>query len=573
MHFHLSRRARVAALAVLALLVAIVVTLLMSGPASGRGGEASTEAEARSAATRQVGHTDATRRDGAAGSGATYSATGSGPIMGNAHRLSESAARAAGTAPVLRDIWVDPVNGRDSRTGATRSLAVRTVSEAWSRIPYGRALTGTGYRIQLVAGRYTAAHLPDNGWWEDRHGTRRFPVVIRSADGRGAAAFTETVSLYDVDHVSLVGVRVAPRGSGDVLHCELCNHVLLRRVRLAGDGSPQEVLKANQSRHLYVRDSNISGAWQNPIDFVAVQHGRITGNRIHDGGDWCIYVKGGSAYFRIDRNEIYDCGIGGFVAGQGTGFEFMTSPWLHYEAYDIKFVNNIVHDTSGAGMGVNGAYNALLAYNTLYRVGSTSHAIEIAQGARSCDGDVAACRARLAAGGWGTTGEGGQWIPNRNVFVYDNVLYNPPGFRSTWAQFDFHGPARTPSGSNVPSPARADTNLRIAGNVIWNGPSDLDLGVGSGSGCQPSNPKCNAAQLRRDNTINTVRPQLVDPSHGDFRPVQGGNVDRRRAVAIPDFTWSGLPSRPVVPPGSTDNSVPRTLAGSLRDSWGRPGAY
>ena len=26
-------------------------------------------------------------------------------------------------------------------------------------------------------------------------------------------------------------------------------------------------------------------------------------------------------------------------------FEYMTSPWLHYEAYDIKFVNNVIHDT------------------------------------------------------------------------------------------------------------------------------------------------------------------------------------------------------------------------------------
>ena len=27
----------------------------------------------------------------------------------------------------------------------------------------------------------------------------------------------------------------------------------------------------------------------------------------------------------------------------------MRSPWLHYEAYDIKFVNNVLHDLPGVG--------------------------------------------------------------------------------------------------------------------------------------------------------------------------------------------------------------------------------
>jgi hypothetical protein len=43
----------------------------------------------------------------------------------------------------------------------------------------------------------------------------------------------------------------------------------------------------------------------------------------------------------------------------------MTAPWIQYEAYDIKFVNNIIHDTDGAGIGVNGGYNILMAYNTI----------------------------------------------------------------------------------------------------------------------------------------------------------------------------------------------------------------
>jgi hypothetical protein len=67
-----------------------------------------------------------------------------------------------------------------------------------------------------------------------------------------------------------------------------------------------------------------------------------------------MYEKGGSAYFQVEGNEFYDCGTGGFTAGQGTGFQFVVAPWLHYEAYNIKVINNIIHSTDGAGLGVNG---------------------------------------------------------------------------------------------------------------------------------------------------------------------------------------------------------------------------
>lgn len=34
---------------------------------------------------------------------------------------------------------------------------------------------------------------------------------------------------------------------------------------------------------------------------------------------------------------------------QGTGFEFMEAPWLTYEAYDLRFTNNIITNVWGAG--------------------------------------------------------------------------------------------------------------------------------------------------------------------------------------------------------------------------------
>jgi hypothetical protein len=47
--------------------------------------------------------------------------------------------------------------------------------------------------------------------------------------------------------------------------------------------------------------------------------------------------------------------------------QYMVRPWLQYEAYGIRVTNNIVYNTWGAGLGVAGGYNILMAYNTVYR--------------------------------------------------------------------------------------------------------------------------------------------------------------------------------------------------------------
>jgi len=477
------------------------------------------------------------------------------------------------STPTLTDVWVDPLHGNDDAGGATRGQALGSVAAAWERIPQGTPLTQTGYRICLVAGSYPEDNLPAS--WESRYGTFSCPIILQAVDGTGTARLV-SVNLLDCRYVYLIGLRLETP-YGDAVHCERCDHVLVRRCTLLGTrpDEAQETMKVNQSQHVYLEDSEIAGAWGNAVDYVAVQYGHVQGCRIHNAGDWCIYLKGGSANLRVEGNEIYNGGTGGFSAGQGTGLEFMTSPWLHYEASDIQFINNVVHDTDGAGMGVNGGYNVLLAYNTLYRVGRRSHAIEVVFGQRGCDGETGRCADYLAAGGWGSTAsEPREPIPDRNIYIYNNLLYNPPGFQSQWSHFAIYG-AQTPSpGSNIPSPARCDTNLRVRGNLIWNGPAGLPLGVeGSDQGCRPGNPTCTAAQLRADNGINTVQPQLVNPAGGDFRPVAGGNVLHATAYAIPAFPGGDRPRPPLAPEGDLSNRVPYDRDGVLRTGVGPPGAY
>lgn len=492
-------------------------------------------------------------------------------------------------SPSLQQIWVDPARGDDRANGRSAADAVRTMSEAWNRIPVNSSsspLTSAGYEIRLMPGEYAAAAVPH--YMERRFGSQSAPIVIRAASGPGTATLRAGLNVANVAYLYLIDLDIVPTPAADVFHCESCDHLLIRGVTFTGGVRPvegsaapvaHETVKINQSTHVYIEDSRIGGAGDNAIDFVAVQDGHIIGNRVHAAGDWCGYVKGGSSNILVDSNEFYDCGTGGFTVGQGTGLQFMTAPWIHYEAYGIRVVNNIVHDTEGAGLGVNGGYNVLVAWNTLYRVGSRSHVIEAGFGARSCDAaDVAAerqqCEQRILAGAWGTTavddGDNFVRIPNQHVFVINNVVFNPEGEGSQWQHFQIAGVHEGQSGPGAPDSNRADQDLRIAGNVIWNGPVEQALGLGGDSGCQSSHATCSETYVRANNAINTRQPAFADLANGDVRPI--GALAQERSVAVPDFSWDDRPSRPQAPAGERSNRVAFDRNGRAREATDPPGA-
>jgi len=129
-------------------------------------------------------------------------------------------------------------------------------------------------------------------------------------------------------------------------------------------------------------------------------------------------------------------------------------------------------------------------------------------------------------------------------------------------------------GGNLPPLSRADDGLVIRGNIIWNGPADKPL-LDDVEGVYhlAARPTADAAQLLRDNAINTLKPELIDPEHGDFRPTPGGNLYRCATDAIPDFDWFDAPTRPAVPPGNPNNQVILDRAGHPRLPGGPPGAF
>lgn len=406
-----------------------------------------------------------------------------------------------------RDIWVDPVEGSDSATGENREAALRTLAEAWRRVPVAKVIDKP-ITIALMAGEYPESAIPE--YLEDRHGGVDSWITIQSADGPGRAILRGDLNVFNVEYLAVVDLTIAP--GGDAFHCEQCSHLTLRGVELDGSPDAWETLKVNQSVHIEVLDSDIHGAGDNAIDFVAVRHAVVRNNTIHDADDWCAYAKGGSIDIVVEGNEIYDCGTGGFTAGQGSGFQYMVPPNLTYEAEDVTVRGNRIHDIEGAGIGVAGGHNILIEENHMKRVGDRSHLLEIVYGGRTCDGPPEdesreRCAEYLDAGGWGTAAPTGESIriPNKDVVIRNNVIENPPGYQSQWQHFWIAPPVdgldQTDSG--VPLPLAADDGLVITGNTINNGAAEMPLGVGGeDAGCQDVNPTCNAAQLLRDNNIN-----------------------------------------------------------------------
>jgi hypothetical protein len=502
-------------------------------------------------------------------------------------------------------LYVDPVFGDDGRAGTSPSTALRTLRETWMRTT--ALVASASVTINLMPGTYPCEPDEASGdcenYFSDLPGAEGRTVALRALNGAGTVLIRGGMDMARVSHFSMADLTLAAGGAyptnasgNNVLHLAEADHVLLQGLTLAGpsgitdmDNTIQEVLKVNQADHFDLEGSDLSGTFQTVLDYFSVHYGSIRNNRIHRSGGRCAYLKGGSAYFKIEGNAFFDCREAGIQAGEGSNFPVMRTPFLHYEAYDMKIVNNVFHDIYGAGLSAAGGYDILMAYNTLYRIGladEQGRSWGLAQfifGSRGCTptdevpnpGPV--CASLAAQGGWGPdrAAEGMEIIPNRNVFVFNNVFYNPAPARTDYQHLTVFAPVNVPAPfENILSPSAADDDLRLRGNVLWNGPADLPLGVEDpSSGCRPSNPTCNASQLRADNAINTVEPTLVNPEGGDFHPSPGSSILSLHSVAIPDFSGDDRPDPPSTPAGDYSNAVPLDRDGRPRSAAGPPGAY
>jgi hypothetical protein len=503
---------------------------------------------------------------------ATGELTSAGSVRGGPHYKTGN--------PAFTDIWVSP-GGDDNNSGTSRSASLATLAEAWRRIPAGTL--SRAHRIRLVAGTYVG----QSPFLADRHGTRTAPIVIQSEVGgatrRDTTIFAGTIDIADSQFVYLLDLTIRPADSSDdAVHLQHGDHLLLRNVVIrafdaTGGRNSRDLVKINQVTHAFVEDTDLAGATENALDLVAVHCGHIIASDVHEADDWCAYVKGGAFALRVEANRFFDCDGGGFTAGQGTGFQFMVSPQIHYEAYAVAVVNNVVHDVDKSAFGAQGAYNVLIAYNTAFRAGQGyDHVLAAEPGEHTCDGGEPTerdpCDTNRRAGGWGPTSAQPSdlivHIPNKHVFIYNNVLWNDETPSDQLLRVP--DPYPNPAGFGTPTSALSDDDLRLVGNIIANGgptqPYTTD------GGCLDPHPTCGPTATRRLNQLNTTIPQLVNPAASDFRPVPGGNVATTPGTPIPDFTWSDAPTPPPVPPATLDNTVSRNFTGATRTTT-HPGAY
>ncbi|MEI8135333.1 MAG: right-handed parallel beta-helix repeat-containing protein [bacterium] len=494
-------------------------------------------------------------------------------------------------SPILKEVWVDPVHGLDiPGRGATRAKAYRTVKSAWASIPANVELTNNGFVIMLAPGKY---YDPDNvpSELQSVWGTSENPVIFQAADDTSSVDFP-AIDITTCRYLYFLGINFAhTSGSfGDyVAKFRKCDHVLLRNCKFLGADSLSSDTATSgivvyQCPNFYVEKSEVSfiGGSDiikpsgNAIDVFASQYGHIKQSSIHDFASNGVVLRGGSAYYTIEENTLYYGGgsaVSLSIHDTLSGIDNMVIPWVHYNSYDVKCYNNIIHHTLGAGFYCGGGFNILFAFNTLYQTGLRSSLLYLTQArrGRAVDPDIA--QEYLDSGAWGTTyrdlgdDSSSAPIPNKNIFIYNNIFVNTSDSTTLHPHLFISGPYMTPSvNAQCPRPALADENLQIRGNIISNGSPQKQLGLNSSSGCRESNPTCFEVELRTDNLINAAEQTFVGADFGNFRPEKGSTVFTiGKAVKIPNFDWTSIPtSDHIEPAGNDTNAIPMDLDSNKR---------
>ncbi len=485
----------------------------------------------------------------------------------------------------VKEIWVDPVNGKDVNDGTTRALAYKTLNYAMANVPSLTPFTTTGYKIMLVAGEYSGDDSPPT--YFSYQGTAKYPVIIQAADGAGTAKLP-SMSLSDCSYFYLIDLNIQTTTGADAVGCSGSNHVLIRHCNIDGQDTAKILLSQNTvgingSQYCYIEDCSITNAYGANMHFSASQHHQIIRSTLQYSSADGIAIEYGSADILFARNTIrHTTKNAVYVGAIGVGYlDGFSLSWAHYDAYAIRVVNNIITDCDSAAFVCNGGYDVLFAYNTLYKVGGYAPSlIRLGLGKRTCSelAQQSICKEYLDSGAWGTihtydSDDDVAWIPNTHLYIYNNVFYNPAGYETTSSQFTFGEPKQALLHASCPKPANTDNDLQIKGNIIWNGTAAKPLGITATSGAQPSNPTCNATLLNSANTINTQEPLLVNPENNDFHPIVGGAIANVSIFPVPDFTWSDLPSKPKEPLVGLSNIVANDFEGATRTNVFIPGAF
>lgn len=158
------------------------------------------------------------------------------------------------------------------------------------------------------------------------------------------------------------------------------SRVLLSQNRLHGSGRDvikfkpmvkHVVIERNEIFNSGIRDSsNAEG-----VDIINSHFVTLQDNYIHSIATTGLYVKGGASNNIIQRNFIQNVGSAGVLVGFDTTPDFfdLQNNSEMYEAINTIVENNIIDNTQASGIGLYGAKNTLIRYNTIINSAQRYH--------------------------------------------------------------------------------------------------------------------------------------------------------------------------------------------------------
>jgi Right handed beta helix region/Dockerin type I domain len=158
-------------------------------------------------------------------------------------------------------------------------------------------------------------------------------------------------------NVMIEDVKVHDTGRDAIKITPKSNNVTIRRAEIYRSG---------------IRDnSNAEG-----IDNVNGDGMIVEDSYIHDTATTGVYFKGGARNVIVQRNRIENTGAAGILIGFDTSPEFfdLTANPQYYEAIDAIVRNNIVRNTSLAGIGMYASNNSVVVNNTIVNAANSAHA-------------------------------------------------------------------------------------------------------------------------------------------------------------------------------------------------------
>lgn len=221
-----------------------------------------------------------------------------------------------------------------SYSGETAILtAVTNVEDISSCIWYNEPETVGGVleNLEIIGGYYYGIKFESNWDWDNS---------IPFANRRGVSNIT--VRNCYIHHTGRDGIKLTPA----------CNKITIENCQISHTGTGPGALL----------DYNAEG-----IDNVNAPNMTVNQCYIHNIATTGIYVKGGGQNCIIKNNRIENTGEGGIYLGFYTDAEWFDTDAnpQYYENINGTVVNNIIQNAQHAGIGLFGAKDAKVWFNTI----------------------------------------------------------------------------------------------------------------------------------------------------------------------------------------------------------------